>query len=384
MTISRSYLEVAGLSKSIDGRSIISGIEMQVAKGDIISILGPSGSGKSTLLRLIAGLDRPDQGSIECDGAVYFSDSDGVHLTPERRNIGMVFQDYGLWPHLTVLDHVAFPLWSRRRQGNRLWSRERILERARQTLALFRMEKFGAARPSQLSGGQQQRVAFARAIAAQPDLVFLDEAFSALDAQLRETVRDELLTILRSHHMTVLNVTHDQVEAMTISDRIFLLREGHEEQFDTPVDLYDHPKSLWTARFVGHANLLQVRLAPNGSEMILANGDVVNLRSGDLSESWLAGNLVYWLVRPESIALRSADSSAGRHRIGSGKVTRQRYQLGRWAVTAWVDQIGELVFYQPRPLTIGSPIDLSLSVETPHFLPALSPLAVKTLEEELE
>ncbi len=352
-----TYLSVLNVGKSIGSQVILSCVSFDVCGGEFVSILGPSGAGKSTLLRMVAGLEDPDDGEIACADDTFFSSSRRIRRRVEERDIGMVFQDFGLWPHLSVLEHVAFPLWSRRRRGLADWSRAEIVARAEDTLRLFRMEGLGHRRPHELSGGQQQRTAFARAVAARPKLVLLDEAFSGLDPQLRSGVREELVGILRESAMTVLSVTHDQEEAMAVSDRILVLDAGRALQYDTPAELYDRPKNIRVASFVGRANLLPV-LDGAGGGPVLPDGTDLSEVHGNHRPGHGGDHLV---LRPEAVTvLETADPGSPQW---EGRVTRHQFVLGRHELRVQVTGLGELSVYHDRAIAVGEVVRLGARLD---------------------
>ena len=251
-------------------------ISLELEQGDILSLLGPSGCGKTTLLRLIAGFERPDAGTIAIAGTEVASS--GVWLPPERRHLGMVFQEYALFPHLTVGENVAFGLQRRRSKAtspaslakkNLAWltdwrfyfaDSKEIRERVKECLALVKLEKLEKRYPHELSGGQRQRVALARALAPEPAIVLLDEPLSNLDVQVRLYLREEVRKILKETGTTGIFVTHDQEEALAISDRVAVMRQGRLEQLGTPEDIYIKPTSRFVAGFVTQANFIPARL----------------------------------------------------------------------------------------------------------------------------
>lgn len=237
------------ISKRFGGRQVIFPLTMTIRSGSFTTLLGPSGCGKTTLLRMIAGLETPDEGEIWLDDRCVFSAHDGVNMPPERRALGFVFQDFALWPHMTVYENVAFGLRARR-------DTENLKERVMQALHTVRLSDLAARYPHQLSGGQQQRVVFARAIAVKPQCILFDEPLSALDALLREEMRHELKELTAQLGITSVFVTHDQTEAMSMSDRIAVLRDGRVEQYDTPEAIYHHPATPFVARFVGKSDWL--------------------------------------------------------------------------------------------------------------------------------
>jgi putative spermidine/putrescine transport system ATP-binding protein len=246
------HLDVAAVGKSYRGLQVIDGLDFRVARGELVSLLGPSGCGKTTLLRLIAGLIAPDAGDIVIGGR-------NVTRTPaHRRNVSVVFQNYALFPHLDVAENVAFGL--RARGVPKIDAAPRVAD----ALALVRMSDFAARPVSALSGGQQQRVAVARALAVNPDLLLLDEPFSALDRKLRETMQVELKALLRDRGVTAVFVTHDQEEALAVSSRIAVMNRGRIEQFDTPVALYARPATPFALDFVGLSTRLHGRVAASG------------------------------------------------------------------------------------------------------------------------
>jgi iron(III) transport system ATP-binding protein len=276
-------LEVSHLTKRFHAQHppVVNDVSFTVNVGDIAAILGPSGCGKTTTLRLIAGFERSDAGRITLDG-VTLSDANR-HLNPEARGIGFVFQDYALFPHLNVLQNVAFGL----RGADRL-------ERAREVIALVGLNIFTARMPHQLSGGQQQRVALARALAPRPKLVLLDEPFSSLDAGLRESTRAEVREILRSSGATALLVTHDQEEAMSFADGLLVMRDGRVEQAGIPETVYTQPRTAFVASFLGKTNLIPARVrggaaeTPFGAIIVSEIGDgatMLSLRPEDLEFS---------------------------------------------------------------------------------------------------
>jgi putative spermidine/putrescine transport system ATP-binding protein len=237
-------LRVSKISKRFGGAIVLDDLNLSVTKGEFVSLLGPSGCGKTTLLRLIAGLLQPDSGSI------YVGGRDLTNVPVHRRNISVVFQNYALFPHLTVAENVAFGLEAK---GT---STLQIRQAVQNVLALVRMESFADRRVNLLSGGQQQRIAVARAIVVKPSLLLLDEPFSALDRKLRETMQIELRNLLRTLNITSIFVTHDQEEALVMSDRVAVMRQGQIEQIDTPKMLYDRPASLYVLDFVGRSTQL--------------------------------------------------------------------------------------------------------------------------------
>lgn len=240
------------ISKSYGGRPVIRDVSLTVRSGSFTTLLGPSGCGKTTLLRMIAGLETPDAGEIFLGSRCVFSGAQGISVPPEARGLGFVFQDFALWPHMTVFENTAFGL----RASGRT---EHLPERVRQALSIVHLEDLADRYPHQLSGGQQQRVAFARAVVTEPECILFDEPLSALDAQLRAEMRVELRELVTRLGLTAVFVTHDQSEAISMSDRIAVFSAGRLEQYDAPEAVYSHPATPFAAHFVGLSNWIDSR-----------------------------------------------------------------------------------------------------------------------------
>jgi sulfate transport system ATP-binding protein len=234
-------IEVRNVTKRFGSFTALDGVSLEIPDGSLTAVLGPSGSGKSTLLRIVAGLERPDSGDVLLAG------EDATRLTPQRRNVGFVFQHYAAFKHMTVRDNVAFALTIRKRP------KQEIRERVDELLELVQLAGFADRYPSKLSGGQRQRMALARALAAKPRVLLLDEPFGALDARVRAELRDWLRRLHEEVHVTTVFVTHDQEEAMEVADRVAVLDQGRLEQVGAPAELYDAPASEFVLRFVGDA-----------------------------------------------------------------------------------------------------------------------------------
>lgn len=241
-------IEVQQLSKSFGSVGAVSGVSFHVREGELLGLLGPSGSGKTTVLRMIAGLETPTAGDIFIDG-VRVND-----LPAQQRNIGLVFQHYALFKHLTVYDNIAFGLRIKR------WDRQTVALRVQELLRLMGLEGLGDRYPHQLSGGQRQRVAIARALASRPSVLLLDEPFGAVDAKVRQELREWLIRLHDELNVTSLFVTHDQEEAMEVSDRIIVFAKGRVEQVGSPADVYEDPATEFVARFIGSMNILEAEV----------------------------------------------------------------------------------------------------------------------------
>ncbi|BBU94406.1 MULTISPECIES: spermidine/putrescine ABC transporter ATP-binding protein PotA [Providencia] len=241
-------IELKSLSKGFDGKQIISELDLTIQNGEFLTILGPSGCGKTTVLRLIAGLEDADGGQIILDG------QDITDIPAENRFVNTVFQSYALFPHMTVFDNVAFGLRMQKTPA------AEIQKRVDQALRMVQLEDFAERRPNQLSGGQQQRVAIARAVVNRPKVLLLDESLSALDYKLRKQMQNELKALQRKLGITFIFVTHDQEEALAMSDRIIVMREGKIEQDGTPREIYEEPKNLFVAQFIGEINIFDAKV----------------------------------------------------------------------------------------------------------------------------
>jgi len=301
--VTPGYLQVSGLRKTFGRDVAVDGISFSVEKGRILTLLGPSGCGKTTTLRCLAGLEQPDAGTIVVDGERMTSVADGIIVPPERRHVGMVFQSYAVWPHMTVAENVGYPLSVRK------WPRARIAERVDQVLESVGLLAFRARPATRLSGGQQQRVALARALAFHPRLLLFDEPLSNLDAKLREQLRLEIVRLQREVGTTSVYVTHDQAEAMVISDQIIVMRNGRIEQQGDAQAVYTEPVNRFVAEFVGVANILEGRVVEGaGADHILT----AEVRLGDATARLRAGvppgstdltGDVLICIRPEDIEL---------------------------------------------------------------------------------
>jgi iron(III) transport system ATP-binding protein len=243
-------LIVSNVCKRLGANEVLKGVSFELRRGEVIALLGPSGSGKTTLLRAIAGLDHPDTGRITLGNQTLFDSENGAQVPAERRNLGLVFQSYALWPHRTVFENIAFGLRLRKVPASEV--QKRVLA-ALGHMGLAGME---TRLPHQLSGGQQQRVAIARAIAYNPQLLLLDEPLSNLDAKLREEARVWLREIIEQLQISAVCVTHDQIEALAIADRVLLLEKGRIEQEGTPQEIYQNPRTIFSAEFMGSNNEL--------------------------------------------------------------------------------------------------------------------------------
>ena len=292
-----AYLRLRQVVKSYDGRSnAVDDVSLDVERGEFVTLLGPSGSGKTTTLLMIAGFETPTSGVIELDG------HDLVRSKPYERNIGMVFQNYALFPHMTAAKNVVFPLKMRR------FPKSDIEKRARHMLELVGLRRFADRYPRELSGGQQQRVALARGLVFNPDVLLLDEPLGALDKNLREQMQVEIKRIHREIGITMIYVTHDQTEAMTMSDRIAVFCNGKIEQVGSPLDVYNRPANRFVGEFIGDSNFLAGRVDPSrpGWVELAAIGPVrvaqqATLPPGDVD----------LMIRPERLRLRAGGETGG-------------------------------------------------------------------------
>ena len=317
-------LEVAELTKlypNTAGRTGgVQSASFTIPEGELFTLLGPSGCGKTTTLRAIAGLETPDKGRITIAGREMFNGSTGINVALNLRELGMVFQSYAIWPHMTVFENAAYPL---RVSRTRRYSRTEITKRTTDVLERVGLGSYASRSATQLSGGQQQRLALARALAREPRLLLLDEPLSNLDAQLREQMRVELKRLQRETGVTAVYVTHDQTEALAISDRIAVMRDGRIVQTGTPKEIYHRPNSEFVANFVGRSNLLRGVLAQSALRDQTAS---VRTSSGDIAcmfcEPLPAGANVAVLVRPENIAISSNANCENRL---AGRVLRETY-----------------------------------------------------------
>lgn len=357
-------LQVADLHK-VYGKDVhaLAGIDLHVNEGEFITLLGPSGSGKTTLLMVIAGFESPTRGTVHALG------SDITRVPPERRNFGVVFQSYALFPHMSVRANVGYPLASRHVGRN-----ERSA-RVDEALALVGLEGLADRRPSQLSGGQQQRVALARALVYRPTVLLLDEPLGALDRALRERMQTELRLLHRKVGVTFLYVTHDQDEALTMSDRVVVLRDGRIEQVGRPEVVYDRPATEFVARFVGAANLLEGTILSFDKPLAtvaLNQGPVISVSSDSPHER---GFKCLVLVRPERVEIRPAEDSDPPGTVG----VNGRLQSAVFAGTTWRYQVstaaGPVLAHMPRSAAVepGDALRACWSPSDAWLLPKADP-----------
>ncbi|MGA0560876.1 ABC transporter ATP-binding protein [Ancylobacter sp. VNQ12] len=295
-----TFLDIHGVSKSFGNVAAVSDVSLEIARGEFMTFLGPSGSGKSTTLYMIAGFFEPTGGDIRIDGRSILAEPSN------RRNIGMVFQRYTLFPHLSVAENVAFPLRVRRRSG------AEVGRKVEEMLALVRLERFADRMPAQLSGGQQQRVALARALAYDPPLLLMDEPLSALDKKLREEIQTEIRRIHRETGVTILYVTHDQEEALSLSDRVALFNHGRIEQVGKGRELYDEPCTRFVAGFVGHSNFLDCTIAARRdtrADIVFPDGS--SFADTPLHAAASSGTAARLMIRPDRLQLAAPMPAAG-------------------------------------------------------------------------
>lgn len=254
------------ITKRFANFTAVEDLNMEIADSDFITLLGPSGCGKTTTLRMIAGLETPTTGRITIGDKVVFDAEKGINVTPDKRDVGFLFQNYALWPHMTVYQNIAFGL------ENLKWKKSAVVERVHEMLELLKIEEFEQRYPSEISGGQQQRVAIARTLAPKPKVLFMDEPLSNLDAKLRSEMRTELKRLHKNTGATFVYVTHDQLEAMTLSSKICLMSKGVIQQFDAPLIVYNRPANLFVADFVGNPtmNFINCRITHHNNEFTVS------------------------------------------------------------------------------------------------------------------
>ena len=289
--MSASFLELKNLKKSFaPGEAVLQGINLTIRQGEFVTLLGAYGCGKTTTLRIIAGLEQPDSGSVWLEG------QDVTALEPNQRDVNTVFQNYALFPHMNVADNIGYGLKIRK------VPRAEIKKKVKEMLELVQLEGYEKRKPSELSGGQKQRVAIARALANNPRVLLLDEPLGALDLQLRRTMQLELKRLQKKLGITFIYITHDQEEAINMSDRIVVMNQGQFEQIGTPDEIYNHPKTSYVAAFVGNANILKGTVAEkNGNHIKVKLGDEV--ASIDTEEKVNIGETVTVALRGENILL---------------------------------------------------------------------------------
>ena len=315
-----AQVKIENIIKKFGDVTAVDDFSLDIQDGEFISILGPSGCGKTTMLRMIAGFERATSGNIYIGDKLVSSSENKTFIPPEKRDIGMVFQSYAVWPHMSVFDNVAYPLKIKKK------SKEQIRTRVEEVLEMVHLTPYINRYPHQLSGGQQQRVALGRALVAEPDLLLLDEPLSNLDAKLRESMRFEIKALQEKTGVTVVYVTHDQAEAMAMSDRIVVMHAGVVQQIDRPIVIYENPANNIVADFIGLVNFLDATV----------EGDEVNINGviyeHDNQEK-LSGEVIA-AVRPENIKIRKELTSPKhvtgklKHKVYLGDSVDYRVQVG--------------------------------------------------------
>jgi iron(III) transport system ATP-binding protein len=331
-----AHLELESLTKRYPGVTSVDRVDLAVEPGEFICLLGPSGCGKTTTLRMIAGFLEPDEGRIRVGGKAI--SERGSVVPPERRNMGMIFQSYAIWPHMTVRDNVAYGLKMRGVAA------EETRKRTDAMLAAAKLAELAARYPAELSGGQQQRVALARALAPNPDILLLDEPLSNLDANLRGDMRLEIRRLHDEFHNTSIYVTHDQLEAMTMADRIVVMNAGRIEQTGTPQDVYDRPNSRFVARFIGGSNVLDAKHA-GGSEVAVA-GHTLHVGQGEFAPDMAI------CVKMYDIEILGADAATPGNNVLPGTVRSHAY-LG--SHRDYVVRIGDAAGKEPQEVLVAAP-----------------------------
>ncbi len=338
------------------GKSVaVDNLNLTIADGDFITLLGPSGCGKTTTLRMIAGLETPTEGEIWIDGKCVFSAEKGINVPPSKRDVGFLFQNYALWPHMTVYQNISFGL------ENMKWPKDRIRKKVDELLKMLKIEEFEKRYPSELSGGQQQRVAIARTLATEPKVLFMDEPLSNLDAKLRMDMRTELKRLHLETRSTFVYVTHDQLEAMTLSTKICLMKKGLLQQYAPPLTVYHSPANMFTADFVGNPsiNLIEgVGSNINLDEIKIQVGDLNMLFCPESNSVSLSGNHKIVLgIRPEYVNIE-ADSALQAliySTLPSGMETIVKIQLGDLILTS--------VVFQGKDFTVGETVGVEFTGE---------------------
>ena len=360
--MARGDIQLIGLTKRFEDVTAVDGIDVHVRGGEFFSLLGPSGCGKTTTLRLIAGFEQPTDGRILLDG------SDVARTPPHKRNVNTVFQNYALFPHLNVFDNIAFGLRRAKRPKGE------VAQRVREALELVRLTGFERRRSSQLSGGQQQRVALARALVLNPTVLLLDEPLGALDAKLRKALQIELKALQQEVGITFLYVTHDQEEALTMSDRLAVMHEGHVEQVGAPKDVYEDPQTVFIADFLGVSNLMDAvaRGARDGGCRVALGQFELDARGGGGDVTGPAKIV----IRPERVELEPHGGPAGANRlpgmverlvyVGSALQVIVRVATGE-TVQALVQNTGRAVPYEQ-----GTPVQLHFPADALRVLAAPS------------
>jgi putative spermidine/putrescine transport system ATP-binding protein len=343
-----SFLVLQGIQKHFGASVAVENFNLSAEKGEFVSFLGPSGCGKTTTLRMIAGFEQPTAGTITVDG------KDITYRPPNRRNVGMVFQSYALFPNMTVADNIGFGLKIRKR------SKDQIRKRVGELLEMINLPDKGSRYPYQLSGGQQQRVALARALAIEPEVLLLDEPLSALDAKIRVALRKEIRSIQRQLGITTVYVTHDQEEAMSLSDRVVVMSEGRIEQIGPPPEIYNFPATPFVASFVGTLNLLPATIV-DAAGVVTVAGQTIRAAKPATSG---AGQAVTVALRPEAVEL---GEGGGPNRLTGrvedvsflGSIVRTRVQVGEGASVS-LDQFNDPAL---AASAIGDTVTISFPTE---------------------
>ncbi len=339
-----SEIEVDGVTKYFGPTHAVGPVSLTVKPGELLSLLGPSGCGKTTTLRMIAGFEEPSGGTIRIGGRV------ANDVPVERRGVGMVFQSYALFPHLSVFENVAFGLRLRRTPEAEL------VARTNEALALVGLGDLGRRMPKQLSGGQQQRVSLARALAVRPAVLLLDEPLSNLDLKLREQMRDEIRRLQRRLGITAIYVTHDQGEAMAMSDRIAVMNQGRVEQVGAPREIYEQPASLFVAGFIGQCSVLAGRLdavTAQGARFVTRAGTAFTVSPALIRPGWRPGRSLALVIRPEAVLIGAAAAVAeSRHQAAVEEVV---YLGDRASITLRLRPGGEPILAAERVMC-GRPL----------------------------
>jgi ABC-type Fe3+/spermidine/putrescine transport system ATPase subunit len=293
-----AFLAARSIVKRFGRVTAVDGVSFEVKQGAVLTLLGPSGCGKTTTLRVVAGFERPDEGEVDIEGRTVVAPARGINVPPEKRGLGMVFQSYAIWPHMTVFQNVAYPLAIRRVK------RAEIRERVEQTLELVGLQGYGERPATMLSGGQQQRVALARALVYSPSILLLDEPLSNLDAKLRNQMRIELKRLQERVSVSVLFVTHDQVEAMSLSTQLAVMNHGQIEQLGTPREVYERPATPFVEDFIGRVLRFQGEYAEAGADgAVVELGGGARLRAAATDEPITPGTAVQVAIRPEDLRI---------------------------------------------------------------------------------